>query len=100
MMLYLKVKSFLAKRIDKIVKKLEARKVAKLSTNIIGSDFCEQAHETGACLPASLGLSEEQVNYMGVVAGQKRYPFSNNFNSGWPNRQNFFASGGNNFQPS
>jgi len=29
-----------------IAKKLEAREVAKLSTNGLGRDFCEKAHET------------------------------------------------------
>jgi hypothetical protein len=35
--------------------------------------------ETGACLPASLGLSKEKVKFMGAVTRQQRYPFSNNF---------------------
>jgi hypothetical protein len=51
--------------------------------------------ETGACLPGGLGLSEEKVKFLGAVTRQQRYPFSNNFNSKWPNRSNFF-SGGNN----
>jgi len=47
-----------------------------------------------------LGLSEEHVKYMGVVARQQRHPFSINFNFGRPNRQNIFSCGSNNFQPS
>lgn len=56
--------------------------------------------ETGACLLASLGLSEEKVKFTGAVTRQQRYPFSNNFNSKWPNRSNFFSDGNNSFQPS
>lgn len=68
-----------------------------MSTNGIGCDFCEQAHESGVCLPACLGLSEEQVNYMGAFSRQQMNPYSNNFNFGWPSRQ-IFSWGGNNFQ--
>lgn len=50
----------LSEKIEEIAKKLEARDVSKLSTNGVGFDFCEQAHETGACLPTILGLSEER----------------------------------------
>lgn len=50
----------LSEKIEEIAKKLEARDVSKLSTNGVGCDFCEQAHEKGACLPTILGLSEER----------------------------------------
>jgi len=36
---------------------LEAREVAQLSAKTI-YDFCEQAHESGACLPTNLGFLE------------------------------------------
>jgi len=35
--------------------------VAKLTINGVVYDFCEQAHESDACLRSSLVLSEEQV---------------------------------------
>jgi len=53
-------------KLEVIANKLVAQEVAKLSTNRLVCDFCEQAHESHACLPASLGLSEEKVKYMGV----------------------------------
>lgn len=90
----------LTKIIEEIAKKLEVQEVVKLSTNGIGCNFCEQAHETGTCLRARLGLSEGQLKYMGVVARKQRYPFSNIFNSCRPNHQNFFFGESNNFQPS
>jgi len=79
---------------------LEVQDVARLSTNGIGSDFCEQAHEKGACVPTSFGLSEEQVKYVGAIAKHHWYHFSNKFNFGRPNRQNTFSGGNINFQPS
>jgi len=85
---------------EEIAKKLEAREVAKLETNRLECDFGEQSHETGACLPTSSGLSEEQVKFMGAVTRQQRYPFSNNFNSNWPNCSNFFSVGSNGVQSS
>jgi len=57
---------------------LEAQEVAKLSTNGMGCNFCGQYHETEACLPTNLGLSEEQIKYIGAVDRHQRYPFSNN----------------------
>jgi len=50
----------LSDKIEAIAKKLEEEEVARLSTNDIGHVFCEQAHETKACLLASLRLYEEQ----------------------------------------
>jgi len=50
-------------------------------------DFYEQAHESDACLPVSVGLSEEQVKYMGPFTRQQRTPYSNNFNISWPDCQ-------------
>lgn len=44
---------------ETIDKMLEARDVALLSSNGTIHDFCEQAHDNGACLPTSFGLSEE-----------------------------------------
>ena len=88
------------KVIEEIAKKLEAQEVVKLSATDIGCIFCEQAHETGTCLIASLGLYEEQVKYMGVVARKQRYPSSNIFNSGWPTDLYFFFGESNNFEPS
>lgn len=90
----------LTKIIEEMAKKLEAQEVVKLSINGIRCNFCKQAHETGTCLLGSLGLSEEKVKYMGVVARKQRYPISNIFNSGWPNHQNFFFGESDNFQPS
>jgi len=58
----------LGEKIEEIDMKLEAREVANLSTNGIGSDFYEKAHETGACLPENLGLFKEQEKYIGDVA--------------------------------
>jgi len=50
---------------------LEAQEVAKLSTNGLICEFCEQAHENGTCLPLSFGLSNEQVRYMESYVGQE-----------------------------
>lgn len=44
-------------QLEEITKKLEAYEVAKLSSNRVVHDFCEQAHESGVCVLASLGLS-------------------------------------------
>jgi hypothetical protein len=87
----------LGEKMEEIVKKLEAKEVAKLSTNGLGRDFCDQAHETRACLPESLGLSEEQVKFMRVVTRQQSYPFSNNCLA---NCSNFFLGGNSGFQTS
>jgi len=43
-------------QLEMIAKKMEAREVAKLSARNT-YDLCEQAHESGACLPTVLGLS-------------------------------------------
>ena len=61
--------------------------MTKLSTNNIFCDFCEQAHESGACLLSSLGLSKEQVKYISGFTRQQRYPYFDNLIYGWPNRQ-------------
>lgn len=56
----------LSDKIDWLAKRLEVQEVAKLSINGVSCDFCEQARESDACLPASFWLSEEQVKYMGA----------------------------------
>jgi hypothetical protein len=43
-------------QLETIAKSLEAREVAHLSPKT-NCDICEQAHGSGACLPASLGFS-------------------------------------------
>jgi hypothetical protein len=73
--------------LEAIAKKLEAQEVANISSNGEIYDFCEKAYESGACLPESYGLSEDQVKYMGVYTRKKRNPYSNNYNFGWPNHQ-------------
>jgi hypothetical protein len=88
----------LSDKIDALAKRLEAQEVAKLSINGVSCDFCEQAHESGVCLPDSLGLSEEKVKYMGAHTRQQRGPYSNKFNFGWPNRQKNSSEGNNNIQ--
>jgi len=45
---------------EAISKKLEAQDVASLLFNGVVCDFCKQAHESGACLSASLELFEEK----------------------------------------
>jgi len=50
--------------------------MAKLSINGVVYDFCEQAHESDACLPSSLELSKEQVKYMGVSQGNNETPIA------------------------
>jgi hypothetical protein len=39
--------------LEAITKKLEAHEVAKLLSNGVICDYCEQAHECGACLQTS-----------------------------------------------
>jgi len=56
----------LSDKIKALAKRFEAQKVPKMSINGVCCDFCEQSHESGACLPTSLGLSEEKVKYMSV----------------------------------
>lgn len=54
---------------ETIDKMLEARVAALLSSNgtINGTihDFCEQAHDNGACLPTSFGLFESKSSTWG-----------------------------------
>jgi len=75
MMPYEKSNELLRIQLEEIPKKLEAQEVANISSNGEVYDFCEKAHESGACLPESFGLSEDQVKYMGVYTRQKRNPF-------------------------
>jgi len=44
-------------QLETLAKRLEAREVAQLSAKVT-CDFQEKAHESGACLPASLGFSK------------------------------------------
>ena len=60
-------------QLETIAKRLEAREVAHLSAQA-NCEICEQAHENGACLPTSLGFSEEQVKYMGNYPGSRGIP--------------------------
>jgi len=54
-------------QLETIAKRLEVREVGHLSAKT-NCDICEQAHESAACFPASLGFSEEQVKYMGYYS--------------------------------
>jgi len=74
---------------------LEAQEVAKVSTNGVVYDFWEQAHESGACLPTSLGLYEDLVKHMGVYTRQERNPCSNTYNPIWAGHPNFSWRGNN-----
>jgi len=47
-------------QLKKIQKRLEAKKLAQLSSDGLSCELCEQTQRSGACLPQSLGLSEEQ----------------------------------------
>jgi len=47
-------------QLETLAKRLEAREVAHLSAKT-NCDIYKHAHESGVCLPASLGFSEEQV---------------------------------------
>jgi len=81
-----------------IAKRLEAREVAQLSAKA-NCDICEQAHESGVCIPTSFGFSEEQVKYMGNYSRQKRNPYSNTYNPGWAEHPNFSYRSNNILQP-
>lgn len=72
-------KKLLSIQLEAIAKKLKAQEVANISSNGEVYDLCEKAHERDACLPASFGLSEEQVNYMGAYTRQKQNPYSNSY---------------------
>ena len=85
-------------QLESIAKMLEAREVAHLFAKT-NSEICEQAHESGACLPASLGFSEEQVKYMGNYSRQQRNPYSNTYNPGWKEHSNFSYRSNNVLQP-
>jgi len=73
---------------EAIAKRLEARDVSQVSARST-CDFCEQAHESGTCLPSCLGLSKEQVKDMGNFSRQQRNPYSNTYNPGWAEHPNF-----------
>lgn len=62
-------------QIETSLKKLEVMK-AELSSNGFVCDLCEQAYANGTYLPTSLGLSDEQIKYMGTYVRQQRnsYP--------------------------
>jgi hypothetical protein len=75
-------------QLETLAKRLEAHEVAQLSTNAT-CDFCEQANESGVRLLISLGLSEEQVKYMGTFTRQHWNPYSNTYNPGWTEHPNF-----------
>jgi len=77
---------------------MEARDVAHLSVET-NCDICEQAHESGACLPASLGFLEEHVKYMGNYSMHQRNPYSNTYNPGWAEHLNFAYRRNNVLQP-
>jgi hypothetical protein len=62
-------------QLETIAKKLEAREVAKISAKCT-CDLCEQSHESRACLPTNLKLSEEQVKYVRNFSRQQRNPYS------------------------
>jgi len=85
-------------QLETIAKKLEAREGAKPSARNT-CDFCEQAHESGACLPTSLGLSEEQVKNLWNFSRQQRNPYSNTYNPGWAEHPNFSYPSNNVLQP-
>lgn len=51
-------------QLETIAKRLEALEFAQLSANT-NCNIREQAHESDACKPESLGFSEEHVKYMG-----------------------------------
>ena len=78
----------LSLQLETIAKRLEAREVTKLSARNT-CDFWEQAHESGACLSISLGLSEEQVKCMGNYSRQQWNPYFNTYNLGWAYHLNF-----------
>ena len=89
----------LSDKIEELDKRLEVLEVANLSIYGVSCNFCEKAHESCACLPTSLGLSEEQVNYMGAYDKQQQNPYFNIFYSRLPNHQKNLYKGNNNFQP-
>jgi hypothetical protein len=62
----------LSDKIKALAKRLEAQEVAKMSINGVSYNFLSKL--SGACLSASLGLSEEHVKYMGVYTRQQRNP--------------------------
>jgi len=62
-------------------------------------DFCEQAHVSGACLPASLGLSEEHVKYMGTYTKHQRNPCFNTYNYSLKKHCNLSWGNNNDLQP-
>jgi len=56
--------------LEVVAKNLKAQEVANISSNGEVYDFCEKAHESDACLPASFGLSKDEVKYMGAYTRQ------------------------------
>ena len=57
-------------QLEAVAKNLKAQEVANISSNGEVYDFCEKAHESDACLPASFGLSKDEVKYMGAYTRQ------------------------------
>jgi len=76
-------------QLETVTKRLEAREVAQLYAKTI-CDFREKAHESGACLPASLRFSKEQVKYMGNYSSKQRNLYSNTYNPGWAETSKIF----------
>jgi hypothetical protein len=52
-------RKLISAKIEALAERLKAQEVELLSVNGVSCDFCELAHESGACLPESLGLFEE-----------------------------------------
>jgi hypothetical protein len=77
---------------------MEAREVSHISASVT-CDFYEQAHESEACLPASLGLSEEWIKYMGTFTKQQRILYSNIYNPSWAKHSKFSHRSNNVLQP-
>ncbi|AET02979.1 hypothetical protein MTR_8g060460 [Medicago truncatula] len=69
-------------------KRLDAREVGQLYA-IVTCDLCWQAHESGACLPASFGLSEEKIKYMDTFTRKQRNLYSNTYNPDWAKTSKF-----------
>jgi len=54
----LETNKLLSDRFEALAKKLEAQVVAHLASRGVNCDFCERYHESSACLPTNLVLSE------------------------------------------
>lgn len=83
---------------ETIAKRLEAKEASQLSAKVTCA-FSEQAHESGACIPASLGLSEEKIKYMENVFKKQRNTYFNRYNVGWAEHPNFSYRINNVLQP-